>query len=245
MRNNPKISLSRSKIEEFIICPRCFYFSEKHKIKKPSLPPLTLNNAVDTLLKKEFDLYRSSNNRENHYILNLIKENFNLDLKPYESIDLIKKWRNSGIKFFYQELGLEVSGKIDDVLINDENKLFVIDFKSTSTNQEINLDTGGYKDSYKREVEIYQWLLTKNGFDISNISIFVFANAIKNSLLFNNRLDFEIKPIIYEGNFNWVEDVLKKIKDVLESNEPPMPGENCEHCQYYYSRSEKEINLLQ
>ena len=50
--------LSRSKIDLFLKCPKCFYLDRKLGISQPSGAPFTLNMAVDTLLKKEFDVYR-------------------------------------------------------------------------------------------------------------------------------------------------------------------------------------------
>src|SRR3989338_3788923 len=56
---NPKskepFKLSRSKIELFLQCPRCFYVDRRLGIGRVSGPPFTLNTATDTLLKKEFD----------------------------------------------------------------------------------------------------------------------------------------------------------------------------------------------
>jgi hypothetical protein len=50
--------LSRSKIEDFLKCPHCFYLDRRCGTGRPPSYPFTLNNAVDTLLKKEFDKYR-------------------------------------------------------------------------------------------------------------------------------------------------------------------------------------------
>src|SRR3989339_452974 len=51
--------LSRSKIELFINCPRCFYLDRRMGVGQPPGFPFALNSAVDKLLKKEFDLHRS------------------------------------------------------------------------------------------------------------------------------------------------------------------------------------------
>ena len=50
--------LSRSRIDNFQNCPRCFYMHERKGIKAPSGPAFNLNNAVDNLYKNEFDFYR-------------------------------------------------------------------------------------------------------------------------------------------------------------------------------------------
>jgi hypothetical protein len=50
--------LSRSKIECFVKCPRCFYLDRRLGVKPPGMPSMTLNRAVDSLMKIEFDGYR-------------------------------------------------------------------------------------------------------------------------------------------------------------------------------------------
>jgi hypothetical protein len=50
--------ISRSKIELFKQCPRCFWLDARLKIKRPSGPPFQINKAIDELYKKEFDAFR-------------------------------------------------------------------------------------------------------------------------------------------------------------------------------------------
>ena len=50
--------LSRSKIELFISCPKCFYLDRRLGVAQPHGFPFALNSAVDALLKKEFDILR-------------------------------------------------------------------------------------------------------------------------------------------------------------------------------------------
>ena len=50
--------ISRSKIELFLECSRCFFLDRRCGIGRPSGPAFTLNVAVDALLKKEFDVHR-------------------------------------------------------------------------------------------------------------------------------------------------------------------------------------------
>ena len=54
------MKLSRSKWENFIRCPFCFYIKEKHNIDPPSTPRFNINMRVDSLLKEEFDQYRAN-----------------------------------------------------------------------------------------------------------------------------------------------------------------------------------------
>jgi hypothetical protein len=51
--------LSRTKIDLFLNCPRCFYIDRRLGVGQPPGFPFALNSAVDKLLKKEFDIFRT------------------------------------------------------------------------------------------------------------------------------------------------------------------------------------------
>jgi len=57
-KSRKPFKLSRSKIELFKECPRCFYIDRRLGVGRPPGFPFNLNSAVDTLLKKEFDIHR-------------------------------------------------------------------------------------------------------------------------------------------------------------------------------------------
>jgi len=52
--------MSRTGIEKFVQCPKCFVLKMKHGLKDIKSVPFTLNTAVDTQLKKEFDSHRET-----------------------------------------------------------------------------------------------------------------------------------------------------------------------------------------
>ena len=58
-RSLTRRQLSRSKIDLFLECPRCFYEDIARNNARPGGLPFTLNNAVDALFKREFDGYRA------------------------------------------------------------------------------------------------------------------------------------------------------------------------------------------
>ena len=51
---NDYYKISRSKVEFFLNCKRCFYLDRRLNVKRPPGFPFNLNSAVDNLLKKEF-----------------------------------------------------------------------------------------------------------------------------------------------------------------------------------------------
>lgn len=82
------IKISRSKIDLFLECPRCFYLDIQKKIKRPPGFPFNLNNAVDSLLKKEFDRHREAGTKHP------IQIEFGVDAIPANH-PMIDKWRQS------------------------------------------------------------------------------------------------------------------------------------------------------
>src|SRR3989344_5719659 len=80
--------LSRTKVDLFMNCPRCFYLDRRLGIGRPSTPPFSLNSAVDGLLKKEFDIYRAKGTRHP-----LVKE-YGIYSIPFEH-EKIEEWRDA------------------------------------------------------------------------------------------------------------------------------------------------------
>ena len=225
--NTEPYKLSRTRIENFCKCQKCFYLEEKLGVAKPSSFPFNLNNAVDELLKQEFDSFRGTD--ENHpYILNA-----GLDAKPFSHPN-IEDWRtrNKGIGYLDEETNLYFYGLVDDVWINTKtDQTILVDYKATSKKGEVSLDAP-WQISYKRQIEIYQWLFRKNGFDVQDLSYFVYCNGIQEGILFNNELKFKIKLIPYKGNDSWIDQTVKMMSEVLNSENIPESNSNCEYCRY-------------
>lgn len=223
-----KWRLSRSKIDFFIECPRCFYLDNKLGTKRPGFPSFNLNIAVDELFKKEFDEYRTAG--KPHPIM----KEYGLHALPYKHKDL-DRWRDNfvGLEYKDEETGLVVSGAVDDIWEDPEGKLLVVDYKSTSKNGRIeSLSDSSWEDQYKRQIGVYQWLLSKMGFDVSKTGYFVYANALQTEEKFDNKLIFETTLIPCEGETDWIEPTLDAIKTCLESDMYPASGPNCEFCPY-------------
>ena len=222
-------TLSRSKIDLFIECRRCFYLDRRLMISRPSTPPYTLNNAVDKLLKKEFDLLRISGG------VHELIEKYKIDAKPFRHPDLAT-WRDDGRTFIgaavlHEQTNLMITGIVDDIWIDPKKNLVIVDYKATSTTREITLEDK-YKQGYKRQVEIYQWIFRKKGFAVSDTGYFIFANAGYNRPKFDGRLEFELSILPHKGDTSWIEPALIEIKKCLLSDTLPAPSLECEYCNY-------------
>jgi CRISPR/Cas system-associated exonuclease Cas4 (RecB family) len=224
-------NVSRSKIDYFLECPQCFYLDRRLGITRPDMPGWSLNSAVDTLLKNEFDLLREKQ------IPHALMADYNVaDTVPYSHPDLAI-WRDDynkkiGASFFHKETNLNICGIIDDIWRNQKTgELYIVDYKSTSTDYPISLDSE-YKAGYKRQMEIYQWIFRKLGFNISPIGYFLFANAYRNRDGFWGKLEFKNSIIPYKGSDSWIEPTILEIKKCLERESVPEPGKDCDYCAY-------------
>lgn len=218
--------ISRSKIDLFVQCPRCFYLDRRLGVPRPSMPGFTLNVAVDALLKKEFDTHREK--KEPHPMMTT----YGIDAIPFEHKDL-DMWRNNfkGVQYHDTENNLFVFGAIDDVWQAPSGELYIVDYKATSKKDDPDLE-GFWQQAYKRQMEVYQWLFRQNGFTVSNIGYFVYVNGKKDVNAFDAKLEFDVHVLPYEGDDAWVPGILEKIRETLMSEEIPPVGKYCEHCPY-------------
>lgn len=225
-KSKEPFKLSRSKIEMFLLCPRCFYIDRRLGVSHVSGPPFTLNSATDTLLKKEFDSHRGNCTQHS-----LMKE-FGIDAVPFQHAD-IDVWRENfkGVQYLHRPTNFIVTGAVDDIWQTPDGKLHVVDYKSTCTQKEITLDDK-WKQGYKRQMDMYQWLLRRNGFDVSDVGYFLFVNADTGKDNFNGELKFKLQIIEYTGNDDWVEEAIGYAHDCLMADEIPDAAEECEWCSY-------------
>jgi CRISPR/Cas system-associated exonuclease Cas4 (RecB family) len=219
--------LSRSKIDLFLQCPRCFYLDRKLGVGRPPGFPFALNSAVDTLLKQEFDIYRAKG--EKHPLI----KKYGVDALPIAHEDL-DKWRHNftGIQHLHEPTNFLVFGAIDDLWRNSKGEYIVVDYKSTSKNEDITELNKEWQDGYKRQMEIYQWLLRQNGYKVSDTGYFVYCNGKADRKAFDGKLDFDVTLIPYIGNDSWVEKTIIEAHKCLNSNKIPKANPDCDYCNY-------------
>ena len=228
--------LSRSRIDLYIRCHRCFYIDRRLGLDRPPGFPFNLNNAVDTLLKTEFDHYRKDEKRHP------IQEKYGLNSHPvpHEKLD---EWRNNfkGVQFLYEKFNLLIFGAIDDLWIDENHQYSVVDYKATAKKDRITELDQAWHAGYKRQMEIYQWLLRRNGLHVSDTGYFVYCNGKAGLLKFEDTIQFDTTLIAYKGSDDWVEKTIADIYKCLNSEKIPSASFNCDYCKYT-SEMEKLIN---
>lgn len=227
--------ISRSKIDDYVKCPRCFVLDRREWIKPPSGPMFTLNSAVDGLLKKEFDVHRA-----NQTVHPAVAE-LGFGFIPADRPEM-DDWRNNrkGVRVLHEPSNLEVFGAIDDLWCNPEDgSLLVVDYKTTARDTPLTeMGTADYQDAYRRQLEVYQWLLRKVGVEVSDTAYWLYATARKNADAFDAKLVFDFTLIEHTGSAGWVEGTLTAMKRDLEQPELVAARESCEMCTYVQVRGQ-------
>ncbi len=231
--------LSRSKIDLFLNCPRCFYLDRRLGVAQPPGFPFNLNSAVDKLLKKEFDIHRAKNTA--HPLM----QAYGIEAVPYNH-EKMEEWRDSlrrGIQYLHKPTNLLITGGVDDIWINPQKELIIVDYKATSKDTEVNLDAA-WQIGYKRQMEIYQWLFRKNDFKVSETGYFVYCNGDADKEAFDAKLEFDIKILPYQGDDSWVEQAILAAHKCLTAKTMPKSAKGCDFCRYREAAGKYENKFI-
>jgi len=222
--------VSRSQIEAFCECPRCFWLNHRQGIRRPSSPPFLINTLVDKMLKIEFDQHRAAGTP--HPIM--VENGINAVPMPHPDLET---WRNNfkGMQHLHTPTNLLVTGAIDDLWIDTGREVHIVDYKATAKKDGVSLDDE-WQICYKRQMEVYQWLARMQGLRVSDTGYFVYCNG-QEAGGFDLRINFAVSLLPYTGNSAWVDTVLRDLKACLLSDEEPEAPVDCEFCGYVIARA--------
>ncbi len=206
-------------------CPRCFWI-EQHIGGKPGIP-FTLNNAMDSKLKERYDEFRAEGK--------MPPEVASLKgLKLFKDIEILNKWRSSphALQYVNENDGYVLSGKIDEVFVNEEGELMPLDFKSSGDAPK--------EDKYKYyiyQLHAYSLMFHGKGQKTAKFGYLVhyFTKDKKDRSLmmeFNSHIDkVEIDLPVFEKK-------LKEIVKLLNNDLPETEGVLCRWCPWLDKRDE-------
>lgn len=219
--------LSRSKLELFIECPRCFYKDFVLKVYRPSSFPLNLNNAVDTLMKREFDNYRFQGKPHPAHTGDAIGF---LAARH----DMLNTWRSlqmGGLSYYNKEHDCTYFGLIDDLWVNSSAQFAVVDYKSTAKSSPV-VEVPHWAAVYKRQISFYSFLLMKNGVDVCNMGFLLYATALTSESEFDNHMKFSTNSIRVDIDYAWIYPTLEELHDLLSKGKIPDGSESCKYCSF-------------
>jgi PD-(D/E)XK nuclease superfamily len=234
-RSAKPFKLSRSKIDRFLECPRCFYLDRRLATDRPPGFPFNINSAVDTLLKREFDAHRAAGTQHP------IQVQYGLACRPAKHAQ-IDDWRENfkGVQYHHAATNLVITGAIDDLWIDDEGQYFVVDYKATAKKEPVKAIDQGWQIGYKRQMEVYQWLLRQNGLNVSSTGYFVYCTGNPEAPGFDSKVEFDVHLIAYEGDDSWLEGAIQQLHACLQADTVPAAGEHCDYCKYFNARTNAE-----
>jgi len=220
------ISLSPNSLNLYLECPRCFWLEKKQGIKRPEPYPYDLNTAVDLLLKKEFDEYRKKGGR--HPLLAAC----GIKAKLFSNQKLLNQWRDNlkGLRYYDKDLEATIFGAVDDILEFPDGKLAPLDYKS------IGGDKAGIYDRFQLQMDIYSYLLEKNGFATVGKGYLAFYIVNKgNSLGNKSPLRKEIQEI--QTDLSDLPELIKEAVAILKRPIPPAHSRECQYGQWFKKAS--------
>lgn len=231
--------ISRSKIDLFVECPRCFYIDRRLGTNRPPGFPFNLNSAVDALLKKEFDVHRARGTQHP------LQAEYGLDAIPAAHDD-IDAWRENfkGVQYHHETTNLIVTGAIDDLWIDGDGNYIVVDYKATAKKTPVTALDQAWQSGYKRQMEIYQWLLRRQDLPVSDTGYFVYCTGNPDSDAFDARVEFAVHLIPYRGNDAWVETTLVDLHTCLGADAIPGASGDCDYCAFFDARRELELAAI-
>jgi CRISPR/Cas system-associated exonuclease Cas4 (RecB family) len=157
---------------------------------------------------------------------------------------LLDEWRDSihyGLKHRFKETNIILQGGIDDVWFNTKTEeLVVVDYKSQHKKDGVSQDTyfdDPYKNSYKRQLNYYAYLLKGMGHKVSSDAYLYICNAKEVEEGFHGKMLFDEVLIHHEIKTDYLEEEIQKMIDTINSEEIPEGHASCENCAYARQRS--------
>ncbi len=229
--------LSRSKFNNFLLCPRCFYFDRVIGLQEPGMPGWALNTATDHLLKKEFDVCRKEHRPHRLFARHGLNHVIPLD---HPEID---NWRDSlhkGLMHRFEATNIILSGGIDDIWLDTTTQeLIVVDYKSQASDYPVEIESylsNEYHQSYKIQMDFYNYLLVSMGYKVSPLSYFLVVNADRNADGFYGHMKFSETLIPYQHDISWLPNKIQAMIDLMNLDIIPESNMSCENCAYAKER---------
>ena len=213
-----KIKLSPSTISLFMECPRCFWLQFNKNIHRPRGIFPSLPGGMDGVIKKYYDSYRRLGKLPPEV-------DGKLTGKLLADEKLLKSWQSNwvGIKYMDKELNALLKGVLDDCLV-DGDTYIPLDYKTRG--YDLKEDSTSY---YQHQLDIYCYLLAKNGYKTSNFAylVYYYPRLVRE----NGQVEFNVEPKKVVTDIRHAEKLFKDAVLCLRGPEPQTHSE-CEYCSW-------------
>lgn len=235
MTKPPKVkkpTLSSTMLGVFEDCPRCFWMMRNAKISRPRGIYPSLPSGMDEAIKTYYDGFRRKGTLppEAQYIPELDGAKLFSDMTKMAAM---RVWQ-SGLKVELERY--QIIGALDELLVNSDSTHSPWDYKTkgSPTTQEAS------ERYYTRQLDIYDYLLTKNGFPTNGLGYLHYYWPDKVGE--EGAVKFTTKIFKLKTSFLRAEALIMKAIVCLLS---PIPSasKGCEYCGYWSTIS-KSADLL-
>ena len=198
-------------------CPRCFWLHFNKKIKRPETIFPSLPSGMDKVLKEHFEYFRKEKKLPPE-----LKELNGVSL--FDDEELLTVWQNNfrGISWT-DDHGNVLKGAVD-MLLQKGKKLIVLDFKTRGF--PVKEDTHLH---YKDQLDIYNFLLRKNGYATEDYSYLLFYHPLNVDA--DGKVNFHAHRVTMDVDIKNAERIVKEALNVL-AGEMPLAAEECGFCKW-------------
>jgi len=208
-------------------CPKCFWLHHNHNIRRPSGPFPSLPGGMDNVIKKYFDKYRGNKKGLPPELEGRVEG------KLLSDIGLMEQWRDwrSGLRYIDTKLGAELSGALDDCLVDGE--LYIpLDYKTRGYPPGATEESQKY---YGTQLDSYSLLLWANGYKIAPFAylIYFYPEEVREDGI----VKFNIEPKKLEVSPKRAKEIFEEAVKCLRGKEPK-EHQNCAFCNWQKALSE-------
>ena len=211
--------LSASGLSLMKECKRCFWLDKHNVWKRPNGIFPSLPSGMDRILKTHFNKFRDKGELPPE----LCNNGECLNLKLFDDVELLKVWQNNlkGVLWTDKE-GNILKGAVDNILVQGK-KLIVLDYKTRGFS--LKEDT---HEHYQDQLDIYNFLLRKNGFDTEDFAFLLFY--VPKEVMSTGEVIFDTTLKKMKIDIENAEKIWKKALKLLEGE---CPNEGCDWCERF------------
>lgn len=209
--------LSPSALNLMQECPRCFWLTQHKVWKRPAGIFPSLPSGMDRILKIHFDKFRDKGQLPPE-----LCENSHCDrMKLFDDKEKLKIWQSNfkGVSWKDRQ-GNQLHGAVDNILVRNR-KLIVLDYKTRG--YALKDDTAKH---YKNQLDIYNFLLRKNGYETEDFSFLLFY--VPKEVMSTGEVIFDTELVKMKVSIKNAEKIWKKAISLLNSD---CPTKCCEWCE--------------
>ena len=214
MTTGQPLSLSKSSLEVYRDCPRCFWLEQNNVRRRPRGIKSTLPNGMDAVLKAYFDRFRGSLPPElkGHVDGELVRDQL-----------LLNGWRNYRGGLIYEDpfLKARLKGLLDDCVV--KNGIYAaLDYKTKGFTPK--------EDAHKwnqDQLDIYSLLLEANGYRAADHGYLIFYHPVR--VREAGMVQFGITPRRVSTDRHSALRLFEEAVSLIRGAEPASRPE-CEYC---------------